>query len=77
MSKYCCKKSKLSNINLKFKNENYKIEPNFYEALSQKIRDVLLEREDALDTNFGISRLTLKQEYQFSKAQSAEKMIMG
>lgn len=53
------KKSTLQIKNKALKKLNYKFEPDFYNATSQKDRDMLISREVELGGEFGIHRLTI------------------
>ena len=57
------------------KDANYDLEPNYYDALSQRDRSLLMKKEVELERDFGISRLTDFQEYQFTHAKPAMKML--
>lgn len=73
--KYCFKGTKLFQLNKQMKDENHKIEPDFYDALAKKHRMFLIEKEEELENHFGISRLTVEQEDKFKNASPAEKSV--
>ena len=54
---------------------NLKIDPDFYDALCQEDRNLLMNKEVEFERDFGISRLTDDQELRFKNAKSAEKQI--
>lgn len=57
------------------KHRNNEIQPDFFSALCQEDRDLLIMKEEELEKDYGISRLTANQEYRFKNAWSAEKRI--
>ena len=70
-------KTKLIGINKKLKTLNHLIEPNFYDALNNCDRRLLITKEEELNRDYGISRLNDNQEKNFMDARPAHKMIIG